>query len=123
MKKKSIWNRKLVAMIAVSALIATVVLPYLHLELITALYGREFDNPATVDDIVSQTGAMVVPPEFAKVISYSNIEAELLWIHFTRHDASTHTWFEFSPVFIKLRRGKSEDGKQKWIVDTWHEPR
>jgi hypothetical protein len=123
MKKRIFWNRKTVAMVAVSVLLVPAMLSYLYLEFLTALHGREFDNPATVDDIVGQTGAMVVPPEFTKVINYSNTEAEVLWVHFTRHDASTHTWFEFSPVFIKLRRGKSEDGKQKWIAYTWHEPR
>jgi hypothetical protein len=123
MKKRIFWNRKTVAMVAVSALLVPAMLSYLYLEFLTALHGREFDNAVTVDDVIDQTGAMVVPPEFTKVINYSNTKAEVLWIHFTRHNDPGHTWFEFRPIFIKFIRGQSEYGKKKWIVDTWNEPR
>jgi hypothetical protein len=102
-----------------SILLATgIAVTYGKWEALTLLYGREFDNAKIVDEIDSQTGSMLYPPDYIKVIDYSEAEAVVLWVHKSKDIAGKYREYHIKAKFIKKR---TESGKSKWHLETWCE--
>jgi hypothetical protein len=98
-------NQRKIILVAMPISIA---LFYSQWEIPTFLHGKEFDNPAMVDYIERKTGSMVNKPDFIKVISYGEKEADILWVWRGQH------------MLIEMDKVKTKSGQLKWELSGWH---
>jgi hypothetical protein len=94
--------------IVASVLTLVTALFYSQWEIPTFFHGKEFHNAKIVDEVTHDTGAMLGEPDFIKVISYDEKEAEILWVWGRHHE------------MVEMKKVLSKTGELEWKYYTWH---
>jgi hypothetical protein len=105
---------KKIAVFSLFVISVTAALTYGKWEVLTLLHGKEFNNIITFDE-KSNTEAMISEhPKFIKVISYSNDNANLLWVSEgdRLHPSDYHQEVTF-------KKQTNSSGQTFWAVKSW----
>jgi hypothetical protein len=118
---KNILNRKKILLFVLTILGMTAALTYGKWEVLTLLYGKEFQNNSTIDNAIEKTGAVIGEPKFVKVINYSENKAEVLWV--LAGDKSKNVRMDSdkkdSHYMITFEKLKLESGQMEWNLRYW----